>query len=267
MHDDVCTLAYEKHIVLILLPFHKYTINNIEYTNPSIQAMNVNVLRYAPCSVAILVSRYGSDPHDDDYDRGVSVVFFGGADDREALAYGTRMADNPVVKLTVIRILVSSKGLRFKKVKRDDERAVDGFKAIADGKRFVYREEVVKDGEGTVEVLRWVCGESKLVIVGRREGVDSPATAGLEEWREYKELGVVGDIMATADFGEKVSTLVMHQQAGGRETREEDGSSKRMEDRAQLDEGSSDGGKDSDESDDELHIVKRMQYHEEMFDC
>uniref|UniRef100_J3KVH9 Uncharacterized protein n=1 Tax=Oryza brachyantha TaxID=4533 RepID=J3KVH9_ORYBR len=57
-----------------------------------------------------------------------------------------------------------------------------------------------------------------LVVVGRRgggEGDDlegSALTSGLSEWSECPELGVLGDMLASAEFASKVSILVVQQQ-------------------------------------------------------
>ncbi|RZS24953.1 hypothetical protein BHM03_00058085 [Ensete ventricosum] len=101
MHDDVCSLALDKKVTLVILPFHKNVKadGSIIFVNPAVQSVNVNVLRYTPCSVAILVDHGISDcgkllQH-------VAVYFLGGADDREALAYGSRMAKRAAIRLTV----------------------------------------------------------------------------------------------------------------------------------------------------------------------
>ncbi|KAJ8498720.1 hypothetical protein OPV22_009272 [Ensete ventricosum] len=105
MHDDVCSLALDKKVTLVILPFHKNVKadGSIIFVNPAVQSVNVNVLRYTPCSVAILVDHGISDcgkllQH-------VAVYFLGGADDREALAYGSRMAKRAAIRLTVVRFL------------------------------------------------------------------------------------------------------------------------------------------------------------------
>lgn len=64
----------------------------------------------APCSVGVLVDRrkiqqqpqqFGGQPQVAPYR--VAIVFLGGDDDREALAYAKRMAKSPHVFLTVVR--------------------------------------------------------------------------------------------------------------------------------------------------------------------
>lgn len=146
--------------------------------------------------------------------RSVVVYFVGGADDREALAYGARMADNPEVGLTVIRLVLPSsltESMGSEEVRLDDE-AVGEFRSRSGENKWVdYREEDVRDGAEMIEVVRGTCGDYSLVIVGRGDGNGSSLTAGLVDWSEYPELGVVGDFLASADMGEKVATLVVQQ--------------------------------------------------------
>jgi hypothetical protein len=59
MHEDICSLAEDKRVLLILLPFHKQpTIDGgMEDSNPVLRGVNQNVLANAPCSVGIFVDR------------------------------------------------------------------------------------------------------------------------------------------------------------------------------------------------------------------
>ncbi|KAL6640674.1 hypothetical protein ACP70R_021797 [Stipagrostis hirtigluma subsp. patula] len=79
-------------------------------------------------------------------------------------------------------------------------------------------EKTVEDGEGTAAVVRSMSEKFDLLIVGRRggenDGMEGSAalTSGLSEWSECPELGVLGDMLATAEFASKVSILVIQQQ-------------------------------------------------------
>lgn len=219
MHDDICSLALEKKVAMVLVPFHKQVAidGTIESINPAIQNINVNVLHYCPCSVGILVFQGGptgttlSAP--DQAFRRVAVYFIGGADDREALAYGIRMAEDPSIGLTVVRFLPPKEMREGLKEDKLDNAMMEEFRvARVDGTRVVYREETVMDGEGTVGVIRAMSSHFSLLIVGRREGKQSKLTEGLSVWNEYPELGVVGDLLASTDFGERVATMVVQQQ-------------------------------------------------------
>lgn len=213
MHEDICNLAYEKRTVLVILPFHMHISCGVKHSNLNVQPVNANALRYAPCSVAIFIDHgfvAGASGGSDMAQR-VVVFFLGGADDCEALAYGSRMVDNPAVELRVVRVVLPEDLRAGGEEEGVDEEALGRFKEIVDDKRVVYREEVARDGSGTVNVLKKVVKNCTLLIVGRRNGEESALTAGLEEWSEYPELGVIGDMMTEAEFGVKVSTLVVQQ--------------------------------------------------------
>ncbi|EXC32126.1 Cation/H(+) antiporter 15 [Morus notabilis] len=113
MHEDICSLAEEKQTNLIILPFHlkPTTDGGVESTkgNP-FRIMNKHVLENSPCSVAVLVDRGHRPPtvlakldNQGHLCRHFFVIFIGGPDDREALAYAQRMSGNPNIGLTVTR--------------------------------------------------------------------------------------------------------------------------------------------------------------------
>ncbi|KAG6467847.1 hypothetical protein ZIOFF_072411 [Zingiber officinale] len=215
MHDDVCSLALDKNTTIVILPFHKQAIpsgNFISGGGHAMQAFTVNVLQYAPCSVGILVNSFleGGGPLQL---RRVAVYFFGGADDREALALGARLAGNCAVGLTVVRFLPSTEWLVEGPDAQADEQALMRFRIQkVDGERVEYREEAVRDSEETMGVIRETSGQFNLLVVGRRVGEDSPLTVGLSMWSEHPELGAIGDLLASTDFGCRAATLVVQQQ-------------------------------------------------------
>jgi hypothetical protein len=75
-----------------------------------------------------------------------------------------------------------------------------------------YREIEVEGGSQTIDVLRQMVQEHDFIIVGRRNGIKSPQTSGLQEWSEFPELGPVGDFLASSDLDCKASILVVQQQ-------------------------------------------------------
>ncbi|KAJ0983838.1 hypothetical protein J5N97_002194 [Dioscorea zingiberensis] len=215
-HNDVCALALEKKVRLVILPFHKQSDGALATANATLQSMNQNVLAYAPCSVAILVDNRNSGGatcnHTNDLLHRVAVFFLGGCDDREALAYGMRMARNPNINLTVVRFV--SRGdlreLEDEEWKKDNEMVHQVSRMQANN--ILYREELVEDGEGTVAVMRRMSDKFDLLIVGRRKNEESALTSGLSMWSECPELGVIGDMLSATDFEVKVSILVVQQQ-------------------------------------------------------
>lgn len=220
MHDDVCTLAMDKKVSFVVLPFHKHRAidGTLEAAN-AIRNMNINVLNYAPCSVSVYIDHVydGSSQftHATAQMQRIGVYFLGGPDDREALAYSMMVSKRTGLLLTVIRL----RPPREWRVDGDPEEAADDeyvneFRArMVDGERVTYREEEVRDGEGTVGVIRAASHYFSLLVVGRRKGVESPLTEGMSMWSEYPELGIIGDVLACTDFGGRVATLVVQQQA------------------------------------------------------
>ncbi|PKA67117.1 Cation/H(+) antiporter 15 [Apostasia shenzhenica] len=217
MHDDVCSLAVDKMVDLILLPFHRTVDSDVSVNsvNPAVRDVNANVLLYAPCSVAILVNCGPSGgracPLGARQLQRVAVFFLGGPDDREALAIAGRMADNPCIEVLAVRFVLPDDRMTVDSV---DEEAVEEFRRWSEGVDSVEcREEVVRDGAETVGVMREKSEFCSLFIVGKGEGRASPFTAGLEMWSEFPELGVIGDILASPDFGGEVSVLVVQQRS------------------------------------------------------
>ncbi|KAK1284784.1 Cation/H(+) antiporter 15 [Acorus calamus] len=208
MHHDACALASERRISLVIIPFHHRLNGDVDQ---ALRSITPRVLSDAPCSVGILFDRGLSCPlgplscH-------VGIVFFGGHDDREALALASRMAEHPGVVLTVMRFLPSVEGDEKDEAVEEDEEAIKEFKAgVKGGERVVYRDVVVKGVEETVEVIKMANDGWELVVVGRRRGAKSRLTDGLTEWSQWPELGVIGDMLAASDFGSSWSVLVVQQ--------------------------------------------------------
>ncbi|KAK1313786.1 Cation/H(+) antiporter 15 [Acorus calamus] len=216
MYEDVCGLAEDKRVALIVLPFHKH---------------QTGVLEHAPCSVAVFVDRglaRGGPAHD------IAMLFFGGADDREALTYAWRMAEHPAIRLAVFRFTpgdnaalawaaASEKDPDVLTVMTDAERerAMDDellaeFRMKNVGEESVaYAEVVANNGEETVAAIRSMEAVHDLYVVGRGRGVTTPLLAGLTDWSECPELGPIGDLLASTDFSIAMSVLVVQQYVGG----------------------------------------------------
>ncbi|KAK9289821.1 hypothetical protein L1049_007981 [Liquidambar formosana] len=143
------------------------------------------------------------------------MVFLGGPDDREALAYATRMAEHPTIRLTVLRIIAVGEHSDNLTEKRLDMNAINDFRiSTIDKKRIVYKEEGVTGAAGTTRVVTSLdTDDYELILVGRRHDSESPLVNGLAEWKEIEELGVIGDMLGSSDFKSKASVLVVQQQA------------------------------------------------------
>lgn len=208
----------------------------MESTNPAYRLVNQNLLENSPCSVGILVDRGlngATRLNSNTVSLQVAVLFFGGPDDREALAYAWRMAQHPGITLTVLRFIhdedeadtastraTNDSDLKIPKMDHRKQRQLDDdyinlFRAEnAEYESIVYIEKLVSNGEETVAAVRSMDSSHDLFIVGRGEGMSSPLTAGLTDWSECPELGAIGDLLASSDFAATVSVLVVQQYVG-----------------------------------------------------
>ncbi|MCL7027484.1 hypothetical protein MKW94_009523 [Papaver nudicaule] len=97
MHNDVCQIAIDKKINLVIMPFG-------ELNKSPTWAVNQSVLHKAPCSVGVLFDHMNSsksvmDNSSSSY-HNVAMIFIGGPDDREALAYSMKIAEKPSLNLS-----------------------------------------------------------------------------------------------------------------------------------------------------------------------
>ncbi|KAJ3697810.1 hypothetical protein LUZ61_001515 [Rhynchospora tenuis] len=235
MHEDISTIAEDRHAALIVLPFHMAigVSGELETVNPAIRTINLNVLTKAPCSVAIFVDRglaTGTNflVEARNLSINVALLFIGGPDDRDALAYAWRMADHPGVNLIVLRFIAGDKitssvagtmtQKEFDELAEADQQLDEDFIADfrlqnAGNESVVYAEQVVSDSEETVAAIRSI-KDCDLFVIGRAHGRSSICTVGLEEWSEYTELGVLGDFLISSDSGMNASVLVVQQYTG-----------------------------------------------------
>eukprot|EP00250_Pteridium_aquilinum_P018342 c24041_g2_i1 orf=47-2413(-) len=240
MHNDVCNAATEKRATIIVLPltFSQREDGSIEYINQNFRAVNQRVQQYAPCSVGIYVDRglWGSaEMSGTSIDHNVALLFFGGPDDREALAFALRIAEHPNVRLFVMRFLYEDKA------QSDSESAIDmesddtqSEKGMADDKKrdedslaclkeireetnenpwssiiyeeLGYRENPVVVAQSAVEAK-----DFSLVLVGRGSRILRPFKGSTERFSENTDLGMIGDALINAGGNLKVSMLVIQQ--------------------------------------------------------
>ncbi|CAL1399126.1 unnamed protein product [Linum trigynum] len=228
MHEDICHVAEDKRASVIILPFHKqWTMSSgrgggegdgddegVENVGNGWRVVNRRVLETATCSVAVFVDRGFSGGGLDSPEaaaKKVCVLFFGGADDREALKIGCGMAENPAVSLTVIRFLDDSCG--------ESDEAVLSEAKVNLAAEDEYIEKKVAAKKVVEEFVSIVRGKGfQLVVVGR----NGAKIGDMEEHQaDNPELGNVGDILL-ASTATGTSLLVIQHHDGkemkGKET-------------------------------------------------
>ncbi|ESW18163.1 hypothetical protein PHAVU_006G018300 [Phaseolus vulgaris] len=211
MHEDVCNLALDTSAALIVLPFHvKWGGDgSVESEDSNIRALNEKILARAPCSIGILVNR---GPSFNSTSIRAAMVFLGGPDDREALCLARRFAKDADNRLFVFRLLAHDKDSSNWDHMIDDEalREINGAHVNLENIR--YEEITIGDASQTMFLIKDIANKFDFIVVGRRYGVRSPQTFGLEDWTEYSELGVIGDLLASHDTDTTASVLVVQQQ-------------------------------------------------------
>lgn len=216
IHEDVCSTAQQKRAALIILPFHKHQRLDgpMESIGHSFHQINQRILRHAPCSVGILVDRGLGGPTQvsaSDIALSATVLFFGGRDDREALAYGARIAEHPGIKLNVVRFVpVPGNSLTLGSgdiVEADDLKSDDEYIAEFRNKKpsVSYEEMAVGGKDDIVQILKTM-SRCNLFLVGRM-----PPVATLIDQTDCSELGPVGSFLASSDFSTASSVLVLQQ--------------------------------------------------------
>ncbi|WVZ03327.1 hypothetical protein V8G54_024133 [Vigna mungo] len=237
IHEDIYHSADEKRTSLILLPFHKQLTleGSLEVTNVVYKDINQNVMQGAPCSVGIFVDRdFGLVPK---MNLHVRVVFVGGPDDREALAIAWRMAGRSGTQLSLVRILLlgeaaevdasvhnESQGILSAVIDTDKEKELDEEYISAFRLTTVHNSDIISYSEIDVysdEDIPVVLKEIEKIdcdiyIVGQGNCRNSKVFSNLLEWCECLELGVIGDILVSNNFGSRSSVLVVQQYGYGR---------------------------------------------------
>ncbi|KAL5981761.1 Cation/H(+) antiporter 19 [Asimina triloba] len=227
IHDDICSSARQKRAALIILPFHKHQRLDgaMDSLGPDFHHINRCVLLHAPCSVAVLVDRgLGGTTQVPASNVSFSavVLFFGGPDDREAVAYGSRIAEHPGIALTVMRFvappgqtLMWSKGESVavevdddQEAKKADENCIADYKGCSScgpARSMLFEEREVGSKDDVIAAVK-AMHRCNIFLVGRR-----PPTAPLVTRTDCPELGPVGSYLASSEFSTTASVLVIQQ--------------------------------------------------------
>ncbi|XP_026432097.1 cation/H(+) antiporter 15-like isoform X1 [Papaver somniferum] len=237
MHNDICTMSVDKRAALVIFPFCRQDAISLRddlarpiISDHAIKTLLQNLLRNTPCSVGILVDGSNLQTKSTcflpDTPYRVVVLFFGGPDDREALAFAMNMIHHPYVFVTLVRFYgpasLSSEGVidyHNESVRIDigrnmflDDELVDHFRVnTMHDETLIYKEVGVKDGAETIWAVRSLHQDFDLMLVGRQQISDSKIISELNEnWDECGELGAVGDLVTSPDYAAEGSILIIH---------------------------------------------------------
>lgn len=219
MHEDICATAESKRAAIIILPFHKHQRldGSLETTRSDFRWVNQRVLKHAPCSVGILIDRGlggTTQVSASNVSYTITVLFFGGRDDREALACGARMAEHPGISFRVIRFLLAANtvgnivSVDMAGNASMDEEVLSEFKLKTPRDGSVrYEERLVRGTAETIAVIREV-SRCNLLLVGRMP--DGELALALSIRSDCSELGPVGSLLTSLEFS-TASVLVIQQ--------------------------------------------------------
>lgn len=215
MPEEICRVALDKNVSLILLSFHKRwsKAGLISLEDTTIQAVNSIVLDRAPCSVAMIVDLgYLYQPASRRSPLCVGLFFLGGNDDREAVMLVKRMGRDRTIPITVVHLCVQEEDGVISWDRMMDDEVLNDIKHGKCGDNIRYVKQYVEDGPQTALLVKSMTEQFSLMIVGRHQDRECRQTMGLREWMELPELGVLGDIIATTETDHLTSVLVVQQQ-------------------------------------------------------
>ncbi|KAI4384556.1 hypothetical protein MLD38_002696 [Melastoma candidum] len=215
MHEYICQLALQEFIPLVIIPFQLNPHANPSQRSPML-SVNRNMQAYSPCTLGFFVdkgmTRIGQLQKEASIR--IAIIFIGGEDDREALALGFRMAGRPNAAVTLIRVVAINdevECLEDEVDKKQDGGLIEQFRVEYTRKESVtYQELLVENAEQMMHQLRCSEGVYNLIIVGRKQRRTSLMSEDtMLEWSDNPELGVLGDLITSAEFFASVSVLVM----------------------------------------------------------
>ncbi|KAI3897377.1 hypothetical protein MKX03_021972, partial [Papaver bracteatum] len=225
MHTDICTMSVEKKTALIIFPFCRKDVvsfrDDIARSNISIKHLLQNMLRNNPCSLGILIDGNNQPtrfligtPYR------VKVLFFGGVDDREALAFAINMIRHPSVFVTLIRFyglpyygdINESIRIDVERHKLLDDELVEHFRVNAmQEETLMYKKVDVNDITETIWAVRSLHDDFDLMVVGRQQIIDPIMNSGLDtDCDEYEELGSIGAMVTSPEYDAEGSILIVH---------------------------------------------------------
>ncbi|WVZ73990.1 hypothetical protein U9M48_022231 [Paspalum notatum var. saurae] len=224
MDTDVRNSVEDAHASLVIMPFHKEQRydGRMVCRREGRRLLNQRILHKAPCTVGVLVERCFAQEVMEDHHHHVVALFLGGADDREAIAYATRLAMQPIMRVTLCRfVLPGGKGHQIvnqevaEEVMEDEEFMADMYARFVAPGHVSYMEKYVSNGVEMVNTLSSMVGTFSLFIVGKGgngDGNRGTITSDMGNWdEECQELGPIGELLASDDLVGCGSVLVLQQ--------------------------------------------------------
>ncbi|KAI3852686.1 hypothetical protein MKW92_035671 [Papaver armeniacum] len=238
MHNDICSMSVDKRTALIIFPFFRQDVlskrDDLDRPNistRSIKTLLQNLLRNSPCSAGILIDGCNQQAKSTcflpDTPYRVIVLFFGGPDDREALAFAMNMIHHPCVLVTLVRYygpaslssdevtdyVSESVRIDVERQKFLDDELVDHFRVnTMHAETLMYKEVEVQDGAEIIWSVRSLREDFDLMLVGRQQICESKIVSELDtNWAECEEVGAVGDMVTSPDYDAEGSILIIHQ--------------------------------------------------------
>ncbi|XP_052885006.1 cation/H(+) antiporter 24-like [Gossypium arboreum] len=219
MYQDVCKLALISKAVFIILPLKKKLAGEMETTEQwggESGSIITQILDNAPCSVGLLVEKAERWQLPQIASYNFIVLFLGGPDSREALAFSDRMSGNPCVSLTVVRFLASNAEGDDEMQRKLDDGVVTSFWVKNEANEKVnYREVVIRNGADTASAIVGMAAEKyyHMWIVGRKQGINPSLLEGLSTWSDHKEeMGILGDYLSFSESVNSDSVMVVQKQ-------------------------------------------------------
>lgn len=183
----------------------------------AIGQLNKNVLDKAPCTVGVLIDN-GNIRSSHNFSRlafhRLVVLFFGGADDREALAFAARGSEQDRILVTLFHFSSSKEIVgSTERSKMLDTKFLNEFKLkTSQNNRMSCQDKVVMDDGVLICVLKSLENTYDLVMVGRRHAESWLMSDVRKLNKRQGDLGTVGDFLASFDHESGTSILVVQQQ-------------------------------------------------------
>ncbi|KAK6235958.1 hypothetical protein QQP08_026194 [Theobroma cacao] len=180
MYDDICNLAPDKLTSFMLLPFHRrwYINRSIESEDQAIGSLNCSILERAPCSIGILVE--------------------GRRHLKCSNSRDTSSSESSSYSISVVFL-----------GGKDDREAVVLGKRISQDQRVSL---TVIHLKATNRLGAILADSDRMLDDEMLRGVKESGYISLKEWSEFQEIGIIGDLLSSADFGGNYSVLIVQQQ-------------------------------------------------------